>query len=221
MTTLALVGAGPGLGAAVARRFATEGLSIALVARDQAKLDGLAADLEAAGHTARGYAASVRDPEALTAALAAVARDLGPIEVLQLSPIPQREFLRPVLETSREDLAAALEFSVLGPATAVQQVLPGMRELGRGSVLLVNGGSAVRPDPAVAGTSTAFAAEGAYAAMLHAVLAPEGIHVSQLIVPGAIEPGSPTCAPDVLAETLWTMHAGRGDFRVFADRMPG
>jgi NADP-dependent 3-hydroxy acid dehydrogenase YdfG len=191
MTTLALLGAGPGLGAAVARRFAAEGLSIALLARDQAKLDGLAAGLTAAGHAARGFAADIRDPEALSGALDAAARELGPIEVLQLSPIPQRASLRPVLETSRADLLAAVELSVLGPATAVQHVLPGMRALGRGTVLLVNGGSAVRPNPQVAGTSTAFAAESAYAAMLHDVLAPEG------------------------------MHAGRGDLRVFADAMPG
>jgi NADP-dependent 3-hydroxy acid dehydrogenase YdfG len=221
MTTLALLGAGPGLGAAVARRFATEGLSIALLARDQAKLDGLAAGLTAAGYAARGFAADIRDPEALTGALDAAARELGPVEVLQLSPIPRRASLRPVLETSRADLLAALELSVLGPATAVQHVLPGMRALGRGTVLLVNGGSAVRPNPQVAGTSTAFAAESAYAAMLHDVLAPEGIHVGQLIVPGAIEPGNPRTAPDALAETLWSMHSGRGDLRVFADAMPG
>jgi NADP-dependent 3-hydroxy acid dehydrogenase YdfG len=221
MTTLALLGAGPGLGAAVARRFAAGGLSIALLARDQAKLDGLAAGLSAAGHAARGFAADIRDPEAVTGALDAAARELGPVEVLQLSPIPRRASLRPVLETSRADLLAALELSVLGPATAVQHVLPGMRALGRGTVLLVNGGSALRPNPQVAGTSTAFAAESAYAAMLHDVLAPEGIHVGQLIVPGAIEPGNPRTAPDVLAETLWSMHAGRGDLRVFADAMPG
>lgn len=220
MTTIAIVGAGPGLGAAVARRFGAEGFHLALISRTQENVDRLAADLRTAGHTARGYAASVREPDALAAALAAAARDLGPVEVLQYSPIPQREFLRPVLETTRADLAAALEFAVIGPLTAVQQVLPGMRERGRGSVLFVNGGSAARPNPAVGGTSVAFAAESAYAAMLHDVLAPEAIHVAQLVVPGAIEPGHPRSAPDVLADTLWAMHSQPGDFRVLADRMP-
>ena len=100
-----------------------------------------AAGLQVDGVTARGYAADVRDPESLVAALCRASEELGTIEVLEYSPIPQREFLRPVLETTVEDLTAAVEFSVLGPVTAVRQVLPGMRSLGRGTVLFVNGGS--------------------------------------------------------------------------------
>ena len=71
--------------------------------------------------------------KALTAALDRAAADLGPIEVLVYSPLPQQEFLRPVLETTVDDLRAAAEFSILGPVTAVRQVLPGMRAAGRGS----------------------------------------------------------------------------------------
>ena len=85
--------------------------------------------------------------------------------------------------------------------TAVNQVLPGMRTLGRGTVLFVNGGSGARPNAQVAGTSIAFAGEGAYAIMLHDVLASENVHVGQLIIPGAITPGHPTNDPAVLADT--------------------
>ena len=147
MTTIAIVGAGRGLGAAVARTFGAEGFTIALISRTQQNVDQLAADLTADGLTARGYAADVRDPTSLTAALDGATRDLGPIEVLEYSPLPQKEFLRPVLETTTDDLAAAIEFSVYGPVTAVGQVLPGMRRLGRGSILFVNGGSGARPEP--------------------------------------------------------------------------
>jgi hypothetical protein len=97
--------------------------------------------------------------ESLVAALGQASEELGTIEVLEYSPIPQREFLRPVLETTVDDLTAAVEFSVLGPVTAVEQVLPGMRSLGRGTVPFVNGGSGARPNPNVAGTSVAFAGE--------------------------------------------------------------
>jgi NADP-dependent 3-hydroxy acid dehydrogenase YdfG len=219
MTTIAIVGAGPGLGAAVARRFGAEGFAVALVSRNQERLDQLAADLQADGVTARGYAADVRDKESLVVALGRASEELGTIEVLEYSPIPQREFLRPVLETTVDDLTAAVEFSVLGPVTAVQQVLPGMRSLGRGTVLFVNGGSGARPNPAVAGTSVAFAGESAYAGMLHDVLAPENVHVGQLIIPGAIQPGHPTHDPGVLAGALWTIHTDRGEFRTFADQL--
>ncbi|HEY5979519.1 MAG TPA: SDR family NAD(P)-dependent oxidoreductase [Microlunatus sp.] len=219
MTTIALVGAGPGLGAAVARRFGAEGFSVAVVSRQQEHVDALAADLAAAGVTARGYAADVREPETLTAALQRAADDLGTIEVLHYSPVPQAAFMHPVLDTTVTDLTGAIEFSVYGPVTAVHQVLPGMRALGRGTVLFVNGGSGARPNPKVAGTSIAFAGEGAYATMLHTAVAEENIHVGQLIIPGGITHGHPTHDPDVLADRLWTMHTDRDTFRVFAEPM--
>jgi NAD(P)-dependent dehydrogenase (short-subunit alcohol dehydrogenase family) len=220
MTTIAIVGAGRGLGAAVARKFAAEGFDAALLARSQERVDKLATDLHAEGFGARGYAADVRDPKSLIAALDTAAQDLGPIEVLEYSPLPQKEFLRPVLETTIDDLAAAVEFSVYGPVTAVNQVLKGMRSLGHGSILFVNGGSAARPNPNVAGTSIAFAAESAYARMLHDALAPENIQVAQLIIPGAIEPGHPDNDPAVLAGKLWHLHTHPQEFRTFAEDLP-
>ncbi|MFJ8021495.1 SDR family NAD(P)-dependent oxidoreductase [Streptomyces sp. NPDC096311] len=217
MTTIAIIGAGPGLGAAVARRFGREGYDVALIARDQERLDALAAELADEGLIARGFAADVRDPKSLSAALDAATATLGPIEVLQYSPVPHKDFMRPVLETTADDLAGPLEFSVYGPVTAVQQVLPGMRELGRGTVLFINGGSAVMPHPDRAGTSIAFAAESAYGHLLHDTLADEGIHVSQLIIPGAIIPGHHKKDPAVLADTLWALHQDRHGYRHYAD----
>jgi len=217
MTTIAIVGAGRGLGAAAARRFGREGFKVALLSRSQENVDALAAELVAEGVTARGFAADVATSKSLSAALDRAAEALGPVEVLQYSPLPHRDFLRPLLETNPDDLAAAIEFSVFGPLTAVQQVLPGMRSQGRGTVLFVNGGSAVRPNQQVAGTSIAFAGESAYAQMLHAVLAAEGIHVGQLIIAGAITPGHPRTDPGVLADRLWAMHTERDGFRHFAD----
>ena len=219
MTTIAIVGAGRGLGAAVARRFGSEGFDIALVSRSRERVDALAADLQKEGLNARGYAAGVRDPKSLTGALDRATQELGPIEVLEYSPLPQKEFLRPVLETTADDLAGAVEFSIYGPVAAVHQVLQGMRSLGRGTVLFVNGGSGAKPNPRVAGTSIAFAGESAFATMIHEVLAGENIHVGQLIIPGGITPGHATHDPGVLAEVLWRMHAERGDLRRFAEPM--
>jgi NAD(P)-dependent dehydrogenase (short-subunit alcohol dehydrogenase family) len=219
MTTIAIVGAGRGLGAAIARKFGTEGYDVALISRNQERVDALAADLHTEGVNARGYTANVRDPQSLSAALDRASQELGPIEVLEYSPLPQKEFLRPVLETTVEDLTGALEFSIYGPVAAVHQVLQGMRFLGRGTILFVNGGSGAKPNPRVAGTSIAFAGEGAFAKMMHDVLADDGIHVGQLIIPGGITPGHPTHDPDVLAGLLWRMHSERGDFRRFAEPM--
>ena len=215
MATIAIIGAGPGLGAAVARRFGREGFSLALISRNQDRLDALASDLESAGHTAAGFASDVRDPASLQSALDQAADRLGPIEVLQYSPVPHKDFMHSVLDTSSTDLRGALEFSVLGPFTAVQHVLPGMRSQGHGTILFVNGGTAVAPKPDYAGTSIAFAGEGAYAQILHEALADTGIHVAQLIVPGAIDPRSTHSSPDAIADTLYALHTARAGFRHF------
>jgi NAD(P)-dependent dehydrogenase (short-subunit alcohol dehydrogenase family) len=217
MTTIAIIGAGRGLGAAVARRFGKEGYAVALISRSQERLDGLAADLTAEGFRAQGFAADVRDPDSIAAALEAATETLGPIEVLQYSPLPQKDFMRPVLETTPKDLVGPVEFSIYGPVAAVHQVVPGMRFLrdGRkGTILFVNGGSAVKPGRNVTGTSIAFHGQAAYVQLLNEVLGEEGIQVSQLIIGGRIEEGDPEKDPGVLAETLWDLHVKRDRFRV-------
>jgi NADP-dependent 3-hydroxy acid dehydrogenase YdfG len=219
MTSIAIIGAGKGLGAAVARRFGREGLSVGLISRNQERLDALATDLAADGVQAKGFAADVRDPASLARALEQVTETLGPIEVLQYSPLPQKDFMRPVLETSPADLVGPVEFSIYGPVAAVHAVVPGMRFLGenRGTILFVNGGSAVKPGRNVTGTSVAFAGQAAYAELLNEVLGEEGIQVSQLIIGGRIEAGDKEKDPDVLAERLWELHTKRDRFRVQVD----
>jgi NADP-dependent 3-hydroxy acid dehydrogenase YdfG len=221
MNTIAIVGAGAGLGQEVARRFGREGFAVALLARNADRVERLAAGLRDEGVTARGYVANVRNGPALRGALAQAAEDLGPIEVLQYSPLPAKEFMRPVLETTAEDLVGPIEFSVYGPVTAAHQVIPGMRSLGRGTLLFVNGASAVRPAPRVTGTSIAFAGESAYAQLLHDAVEPENIHVRQLIIPFGIDDGEPDHAGSAVSELLWSMHAERGEFRVYAAPIEG
>lgn len=220
MTTFALVGAGPGLGLATARRFGTAGHTVALISRSAEHLEDLTAELARDGIQARGFAADVLVPASLTTALRTAADALGPIEILQYSPVPRADFMKPALDTSADDLDAPLSFSVKGPVTCVNAVLPGMRALGRGTLLFVNGCSAVRPHPDRAGTSIAFAAESAYARMLHDALAPENIHAAQLIIPGAIRPDAEQSSPEVLARRLYDMHHQRDGFRHYAEPLP-
>src|ERR1700760_1906084 len=77
-----VVGAGPGLGAALARRFARAGFNVGLVARSRANLDPIAEDVRALGPTALPVEADVTSETSLRAALELVAGDLGPPEVL-------------------------------------------------------------------------------------------------------------------------------------------
>jgi len=99
-------------------------------------------------------------------------------------------------------------------------VLPGMRAIGHGTILFVNGGSAVRPGARVTGTSVAFAAESAYAQLLHDAVRDEDVHVGQLIIPFGIDDGQPEHSGESIADRLWAIHTERGDFRTYAEALP-
>lgn len=213
MPVIAIIGAGPGLGAAVARRFGREGFSIALISRNQSKLDAMAAGLNAAGFTARGYAADVLDPAALEAALTRAAAELGSITTLQYSPLPSREYLKPVLDLTPELALEALGFSAVGLIHAVRTVLPAMRRARHGSIILINGGTSVKARAGFAGTSVAFPAESAYGEMLHDALEVEGIRVVQLVIPGAIPKLQLVNGIVDVADRIWGLHSGPGPFR--------
>jgi NADP-dependent 3-hydroxy acid dehydrogenase YdfG len=213
MPVIAIIGAGPGLGAAVARKFGREGFSVALISRDQSKLDAMAAELEVIGVTASGFTADVREPAELEAALTRAAAELGPITALQYSPLPSRDYLKPVLDLTPELALEALQFSALGLIHAVRTVLPAMREAGEGSVILINGGTSVKARAGFAGTSVAFPAESAYGEMLHDALEDEGIRVAQLVIPGGIPQLQLPNGIDDVSERIWELHANAGPFR--------
>ena len=213
MPVIAIVGAGPGLGAAVARKFGREGFSVALISRDQFKLDAMAAELESDGVTARGYAADVRVPAQLEEALSNAAAELGPISVLQYSPLPSRDYLKPVLDLTPELALEALQFSALGLIRAARTVLPATREAQAGSVILINGGTSVKARAGFAGTSVVFPAESAYGEMLHDALEDEGVRVSQLVIPGGIPQLELPNGIDDVAERIWGLHTDSGPFR--------
>ncbi|MGV8895435.1 MAG: SDR family NAD(P)-dependent oxidoreductase [Rhodoglobus sp.] len=213
MPVIAIIGAGPGLGAAVARKFGREGFSVALISRDQSKLEAMAAELGVDGVTAAGFAADVLVPAELENALTQAAAQLGAITVLQYSPLPSRDYLKPVLDLTPELALEALQFSALGLIHAVRAVLPAMRQVGEGSIVLINGGTSVKARAGFAGTSVAFPAESAYGEMLHDALADEGIRVSQLVIPGGIPKLQLPNGIDDVADRIWDLHADAGEFR--------
>jgi NADP-dependent 3-hydroxy acid dehydrogenase YdfG len=188
-------------------------MAVGLVARDPKKLKGLAEELQSEGLAAAYAAADIRDAEALTAAIRGLAERLGPVEVLEYSPLPAKEFMKPIRETTVDDLRGPLEFSVLGAVAAALAVAEPMVEAGSGSILFTTGGAAVKPYPERAGVGVSFAGEVAYARMLHEALRDKGVHVGHTAIAGRIAPGEDH-EPDDVAEVLWKHHTDKGDFQV-------
>src|SRR4051812_42083509 len=210
--SIVIVGAGPNLGLAIGRRFGGEGMPVGLVSRDQAKLAGLVEQLEEDGIRASSEAADIREPDALSQAIQALAGRLGAVEVLEYSPLPAPEFMKPILEMTADDVRAALEFSVIGAVAAVQAVLGPMREAGRGTILFTTGSAFISLNPERAGVGVSFSGEVAYARMLHQAVAGENIHVAHTAVSGRIAPGE-QFEPEEIAELLWRHHNERGEFQ--------
>lgn len=212
MNSIVIVGAGPNLGAAVARRFGREGFAVGLVSRNESKLEQLAGDLGEDGITAAYRAADIRDSDALSSAIESLAAELGPVEVLEYSPLPAREFMKPLLETTVDDLRGPLEFSVLGAVAATRAVIGPMLDRGSGTILFTTGGAAINPYPLRAGVGVSFAGEVAYARMLHDEVGDKGVHVAHTAIGGRIAPGEDH-EPDDIADVLWRHHVDRGSFQ--------
>lgn len=199
----AIVGAGPGLGAALARRFAAGGFRVLGLARDPGKL--------APGPEVEYARADAADPASLAATLGGA----GPVAVLlynayRMTPAdPVPSALDP------EALVADFRVNVAGALAAVRAVLPGMVAAGRGSVLFTGGGLALDPTgwPAAASLAVGKAGLRSLALSLHAELTPRGVHAGTVTVAGTIAPGT-AFDPGRVAEAFWELHQDSpGGFR--------
>jgi NADP-dependent 3-hydroxy acid dehydrogenase YdfG len=86
MPVLAIVGAGPGMGLAIAKTFGANGYKVGLLSRNPVKLQPLVAELAEHGIEAAAFALDVLDRASMTAGLAAVQQRFGRIDVLEFSP---------------------------------------------------------------------------------------------------------------------------------------
>lgn len=198
-----IAAAGPGMGLAVARRFAREGFAIALIARDAGKLAAQAESLP----QARAYAADLTDEASTRATLARIEAEMGGAEVLVFNGGVWRE--GPVLAMAPGDFQTDLMLCATSALVCVQAVLPGMQARGRGTLLFTGGGLALRPEFG-AGVASLTAGKSALRGLVHA-MAPElteaGLRVAMVTIAGTVAPGT-AFDPDRIAEFYWRGHAG-------------
>jgi short-subunit dehydrogenase len=181
---LLIIGAGPGISAATARRLGGEGYAVSLVARSDEPLAVLGAELRADGVDAAWNTADAGDPAGLAGAVDGLIASRGPVDVLLYNVSVGRQAAVPDLRP--EDLLADLAAGAVGLQAAVRAVLPGMRERGSGTVLVTGGGSADRPVPAMATLGVQKAALRALAQVQARALAPQGVHVATVTVRGFV-----------------------------------
>lgn len=201
-----IVGAGPGLGAALARRCLAGGATVGMIARSDAKLTALAEDL-GAGDQVAWHAADAGDADGLRMAIAALSTALGPPDLMiynaaQLVPDSPRDL-------TPETLEAAMRVNLIGALVAAQAVAPAMVAAGRGAILFTGGGLALEPYPEWTALAAGKAALRSLSFNLYKDLAPKGVHVAVVAVCGIVEPGGPF-DPDRIAEAYWSLAVTRG-----------
>ncbi|MEV6325481.1 SDR family NAD(P)-dependent oxidoreductase [Nocardia sp. NPDC051787] len=220
----AIFGAGPGLGAAMARRFAAEGFRVALVARRKDRLDALVDELTAAGIDAAGFTADLNSPEEAPIVVDAIRERFGRIDVIEYGPVPNGGFT-PAAKLDPATLAVGIPLLMLTPLAVVQAVLPEWTERGDGAFLMTTGAGAVQPMPYASGVVPLMAGARNWLYSLNGELAASGIYAGTLSIAAFIDgseaaqtitaaadpqaPVLPLVDPAELAEIYWDMYTKR------------
>lgn len=214
-----IIGAGDATGAAIARRFAREGLVACLVRRHAEKLAPLVEAITKAGGQARGFAADARKEEEVIALVETVEREVGPIEVMVFNVganVPCE-----ILQETAQKYFKIWEMACFGGFLSGREVARRMVARERGTILFTGATAAVRGGANFAAFAGAKHALRALAQSMARELGPKQIHVAHVIVDGAIDTAfiresfperyalkarDGILNPDHIAENYWYLH---------------
>ena len=177
----AVVGVGPGNGAALGRRFAAEGYAVALLSRRTE----FALELAAALPDARAYACDAASESAVEHAFGAIREDLGEVDVLVYNA--GSGVWGTVEEVSAADFEGSWRTNTLGALLTSKQVIPAMKKAKHGSIVFIGATASRRGNVKTAAFAPAKAAQRSLAESMARHLWPSGIHVSVIIVDGVVD----------------------------------
>ncbi len=129
-----VLGIGPGLGAAVARRFAREGFAVGLMARGEEGLAAAREEIESAGGTAFAALTDATDAASVASAFEEIREKLGDPEVFVYNAGAFQ--MGGILDLSPEQFDNCFRANCSGAFYGAQQVLPAMVSRGRGTIIL-------------------------------------------------------------------------------------
>ena len=176
-----VVGVGPGNGAAFARRFAKEGYRVALLARSTELTQQLARELPGS----KAYACDVGDAASVERAFSAIRGELGDADVMVYNA--GSGVWGTIEDLNAEAFEAAWRVNALGAFLASQQVIPGMKQAGRGSIVFIGATASRRGVPRTTAFAPAKAAQRSLAEAMARHLWKSGIHVALVVVDGVVD----------------------------------
>lgn len=182
-----VVGAGPGVGASVARAFAAEGLTVCLTRRPRnlEELEALAADIRAGGGSAHAFGVDAREEADMVALVDRIEAEIGPLEVVVFNIGANVWF--PVTETTTRVYTKVWEMAALAGFITGREAARVMTPRGRGTILFTGATASLRGRDGFSAFAGAKHALRALAQSMARELGPKGIHVAHIVCDGAID----------------------------------
>ena len=191
-----VMGAGAGIGGTVGQRFAREGYHVVLCRRsDEDGLNRMIGEIKAAGGAATGYLLNATENDAIESRVAAIEADIGPIEVV-IYNLGAQIGDRSLADTSYKAFEIGWRLGTFGLFRLASAVCPGMVARGKGTILVTSSTAAVRGNGGQHSHAAAMGGRRMLCQSLNAEFGPKGIHVSHIIIDGAVD------APDTLGKML-------------------
>ena len=205
-----IVGVGPGLGAALGRRFAKAGAKVALASRRVEPVQEIAKE-----YGASAYACDATDEQSVLDLYAAVERDLGEPTIVVYNA--SGRVRGSVLDIEVDQFKEAWDRGCLGGFIVAREAARRMVKQNRGTILFTGATASVKSYGKSAGFAVGKFGLRALSFAMARDLGPQGIHVAHVIVDGGIhgphhavessQPEHHLLEPDAIAETYYQLHA--------------
>ncbi|WP_428150400.1 SDR family NAD(P)-dependent oxidoreductase [Brevundimonas sp.] len=182
-----IVGAGDGVGAAIARAFAKEGLAVCVTRRPRHldQLEALAASIRADGGQAHAFGVDARNEAEMIALIDRIEAEVGPLQVVVFNIGANVRF--PVLDTTAQVYSKVWEMAALAGFFTGREAARVMAPRGRGSILFTGATASMRGGAGFSAFSGAKAALRQLAQSLAREMGPQGLHVAHVVVDGMID----------------------------------
>jgi NAD(P)-dependent dehydrogenase (short-subunit alcohol dehydrogenase family) len=182
-----IIGAGDGVGAAVARAFAREGLAVCVTRRPRHldKLEALAATIRADGGVAHAYGVDARNEAEMIALVDRIEAEVGPLEVVVFNIGANVRFS--VVETTAQVYSKVWEMAALAGFFTGREAARVMGPRGRGTILFTGATASTRGAAGFSAFAGAKAALRQLAQSLAREMGPKGIHVAHVVIDGMID----------------------------------
>ena len=225
MGVLVVFGYGPGISHATAERFASEGYSLALVARSADRLADGISRLKASGIDATSYQCDAKDPTMVRSTIARIREDLGTVSAVLWTAF-RSGGVADVLASRPEDIERVFDVGITGLLACVQETLDDLKSSPGAAILVANGALGEHTSQADSyskildndGVSLENAAKSKLVGILAERLREFDIYVGEVTIAGSVK-GTATATPAAIepaeiARTFWSLAQARDKTRV-------